>query len=162
MSAVGALQAARAAGVALAVEGDRLRVTSARRPPDAVLAALVEHKAALVEMLRPWTAADWRAFRDERAGVAEHEGGMTRDAADEAAFGALVTEWLDRTMPGGPEGTCAACGAVDRPGDVVLPFGADGRRAWLHSRCWPAWHAKRTAEAVAALAALGVKSDISF
>ena len=27
---------------------------------------------------------------------------------------------------------------------------------WLHSRCWPVWHAGRKAEAIAALAAMGI------
>ena len=28
--------------------------------------------------------------------------------------------------------------------------------AWLHSNCWPSWHAGRIAEAIAALASVGI------
>jgi hypothetical protein len=30
------------------------------------------------------------------------------------------------------------------------------KSVWLHSRCWPAWHDGRKAEAVAALATMGI------
>jgi len=49
------------------------------------------------------------------------------------------------------------CGQAEHPRDPCLPFGAEPTgHAWLHSRCWPAWHAARKAEAVAALAAIGI------
>ena len=45
----------------------------------------------------------------------------------------------------------------DHAHDPLLPFGIEPTgHAWLHSRCWPAWHAGRKAEAVAALAAMGI------
>jgi hypothetical protein len=34
--------------------------------------------------------------------------------------------------------------------------------AWLHSRCWPIWHAGRKAEAIAALAALWIAEPTEF
>jgi hypothetical protein len=36
-----------------------------------------------------------------------------------------------------------------------VPFGTERTgQAWLHPQCWPGWHAKRKAEAVAALVAM--------
>ena len=46
---------------------------------------------------------------------------------------------------------------VEHSHDPLLPFGAEPTgHAWLHSRCWPAWHSARKAEAIAALAAMGI------
>jgi hypothetical protein len=54
-------------------------------------------------------------------------------------------------------GHCAACGGSNRGDDPLLPFSLEPiGYGWLHSRCWPAWHAGRKAEAVTALAALGI------
>ena len=45
--------------------------------------------------------------------------------------------------------------------DPLLPFGTDPTgHAWLHSRCWPAWHACRRAEAIAALASMGIDERV--
>ena len=45
-------------------------------------------------MLRPggdgWSGEDWRAFFDERAGIAEFDGGLPRDQAEARAFEDLV------------------------------------------------------------------------
>jgi hypothetical protein len=64
MSAVGALRAARAAGIELALDGDDLVLHAASAPAPAVLDALSRHKAGTVALLRPgrdgWSAEDWR------------------------------------------------------------------------------------------------------
>ena len=42
-------------------------------------------------------------------------------------------------------------------GVPLLPYGVEPTgHAWLHSRCWEAWHAARKREAAAALKAMGV------
>jgi hypothetical protein len=47
--------------------------------------------------------------------------------------------------------------------DPILPFGTESTgHAWLHSRCWPTWHAGRKAEAIAALAAMGIAEPTEF
>ena len=51
MSAVAALEAARAAGVRVSLDGRDLSLRAAREPPSAVLASLREHKAEIVGLL---------------------------------------------------------------------------------------------------------------
>jgi hypothetical protein len=52
---------------------------------------------------------------------------------------------------------CLACGGREYGYDPLLPYGVEPTgHAWLHSRCWEAWHAGRKREAAAALKAMGV------
>jgi hypothetical protein len=64
MSVVGALTAARAAGVHLGIDGDDLVLEAASAPPAPVLESLSRHKAEIMVLLRPaedgWTAEDWQ------------------------------------------------------------------------------------------------------
>ncbi|MGY4513343.1 hypothetical protein [Bradyrhizobium sp. USDA 3650] len=152
MSAVEALNAARAEGVELTLEGEDLVLSAAAAPSEAVIDALSRHKAGIVALLRPdnWSSDDWLAFYDERAGVAEFDGGLQRAAAEERAFECCVVEWLNRNPAQSPPDRCLHCGSG---GDVLLPYGTE-TAAWLHPRCWNAWHANRRATAVAALSSL--------
>ena len=102
-------------------------------------------------LLRPgedgWSGEDWRAFFDERAGIAEFDGGLPRDQAEARAFACCVAEWLNRNPVRSPPGRCLGCGGSEHAHDTLLPFGTEPTgHAWLHSRCWPAWHAGRKAE----------------
>ena len=130
-------------------------------PPPAVLDLLSRHKAGIVTLLRPaddgWSAEDWQVFFDERAGIAEFDGGLPRGQAEARAFACCVVEWLNRNPVRSPPGRCLGCGGGDHAHDPLLPYGIESTgHAWLHSRCWPAWYAGRKAEAVAALAAMGI------
>ena len=59
------------------------------------LAVIREHKAGIVNALKGgaggtaavsrWSAEDWIAFHNGRAGIAEFDGGMSRDEAERAA-----------------------------------------------------------------------------
>ena len=45
-----------------------------------------------------------------------------------------------------------AAAQAEQAHDPLLPFGIESSgHAWLHSRCWEIWHAKRKAKAVATL-----------
>ena len=161
MSAAEALKAARAAGIELGIDGDALTLEAATAPPPAVLDVLARHKAGIVALLRPaedgWSGEDWQAFFDERAGIAEFDGGCRVREAEARAFACCVVEWLNRNPVRSPPGRCLGCGESEHAHDPLLPFGTEaGGHAWLHSRCWPAWHAARKAEAIAALAAMGI------
>jgi hypothetical protein len=156
MSAVEALRAARAAGVQFTLDGDDLVMTAAAAPSAAMLDALSRHKAEIVALLRSsrdgWSGEDWLAFFDERVGIAEFDGGLPRAQAEMRAFDCCVVEWLNRNPARSPPGRCLGCGGSEHTHDKLLPFGTEQTgHAWLHSRCWPAWHASRKAEAVAAL-----------
>lgn len=163
MSAAEVLKAARAAGIHLGIDGDDLVLEATVPPPAAVLDALSRHKAELVSLLRPtengWSAEDWQAFFDERAGIAEFDGGSAREQAERRAFACCVVEWLNRNPVRSPPGRCYSCGKVQHAHDPLLPFGTEaGGYAWLHSGCWPAWHAGRKAEAIATLASMGIRA----
>ena len=46
---------------------------------------------------------------------------------------------------------------------IRSPYGMESTgHAWLHSRCWPARYAGRKAEAVAALAAMGIAASVDL
>src|SRR5262245_7385613 len=161
MSVADALRAAHAAGVSITVDGDDLMLEAAIPPPPAVLYDLSRHKADIVVLLRPgrdsWTAADWQAFYDERAGIAEHDGGLSREQAEALALDHCVAEWLMRHPMQSIPGSCLGCGEAEDQSGMVLPFGTEtSGHAWLHSRCWPAWQAQRWEEAVAALEAMNI------
>ena len=163
MSAAEALRAARAAGMKLGIDGDGLMLEAAIAPPPVVLDLLARHKAGIIALLRlandGWSGEDWLAFFGERARMAAVHG-LTPAAAEARAFACCVVEWLNRNPVRSPSGRCLGCGAGDHAHDKLLPFGTEQTgHAWLHSRCWPAWHASRKAEAAAALAKLGIKTS---
>ena len=126
-----------------------------------MLDALSRHKAEIVALLRPgrdgWSAEDWQVYFDERAGIAEFDGGLPRAEAEAQAFECCVVEWLNRNPICSPPGRCLGCGDREDAHDQLLPYGTEPTgHAWLHSRCWEAWHARRKAEATAALSSLGI------
>jgi hypothetical protein len=97
-------------------------------------------------------AEDWQVFFDERAAIAEFDGGLPRAQAEARAFAICVAEWLNRNPVRSPPGCCFGCGGRDHAHDPLL----NTEHTWLHSRCWPAWYEGRKAEAVAALARIGI------
>jgi hypothetical protein len=155
MSAAEALKAARAVGISIKVDGGDLILQASAAPPPAVLDHLSRHKAVIVTLLRPaddrWSAEDWHVFFDERAGIAEFDGGLPRGQAEARAFACCAEEWLNRNPVRSPPGRCLGFGAGDHAHDPLSPYGMESTgHAWLHSRCWPARYASRKAEAVAA------------
>jgi hypothetical protein len=123
MSAVLALNAARAAGIELALDGDDLVLRAASAPPAAMLDALSRHKVDIVALLRPghdgWSGEDWLAFFDERAGIAKFDGGLPRASAEARAFECCVVEWLNHNPVRSPPGRCVGCGG--KPVSKVQP-----------------------------------------
>jgi hypothetical protein len=161
MTAAQFLKTARAAGLELEVDGAQLALKAATKPPAEVLEALSRNKTEIIALLRRgpdgWSAEDWLAFFDERAGIAEFDGGLPRQEAEARAYICCITEWLNRNFVHSPPGRCLLCGEIEHASDPLLPIGTEHiGHAWLHSRCWPAWHASRRAEAAAALAKMGI------
>jgi hypothetical protein len=84
-------------------------------------------------------------------------GGLPRGQAEARAFACCAEEWLNRNPVRSPPGRCLGFGGGDHAHDPLSPCGMESTgHAWLHSRCWPARYASRKAEAVAALAAIGI------
>jgi hypothetical protein len=172
MSAAEALQAAHAAGIQLRIDGDDLILKAPAPPPAPMIDLLSRHKADVMRMLRPgelhspeggWSVEEWHVFFDERAGIAEFDGGLSRSDAEAQAFACCIVEWLNwnsaryRNSARSPPGRCLGCGDHEHGPDPLLPYGVEPTGyAWLHSRCWEAWHAARKREAVAALKVMGV------
>jgi hypothetical protein len=157
MSAAEVLKAARAAGIKFALDGDDLLLSAAAAPPAAVFDALSRHKIQIVALLRRgrdnWSDMDWLAFFDQRAGIAEFDGGLPRSSAEARAFECCVVEWLNRNPTRSLPGQCAGCGGPNHEHDGLLPYGVEpAGLTWLHSRCWSPWYRDRKAQAKAALA----------
>jgi hypothetical protein len=133
-----------------------LALEASRQPRAEILELLARHKAAIIGLLRAgrdgWSAADWQTYFDERAGIAEFDGGLPRSDAEARAFDCCVVEWLNRNTVCSPPGRCLGCGGGELVDNPLLPFGVEPTgHAWLHSRCWRAWSASREVEAVRAL-----------
>jgi hypothetical protein len=161
MSALQALKAARDAGIRIGIDGDALTLEADAAPPPAVVDLLAQHKAGIIALLRPandgWSGEDWLAFFAERAAIAEFDGGLSHEQAENRAFACCVLEWLNSNPVRSPPGRCLVCGESEHAQNKLLPFGTEQTgHAWLHSRCWEAWHASRKAEAVAALLDFGI------
>jgi hypothetical protein len=155
------IDAARAAGVTLSVDGGSLLLRSGSPAPQELIDALSWHNSEVIDLLQSdpsgWLAEDWRAFFNEWAAIAEFDGALPRHKAEARAFGACVCEWLNRNPARLSPGRCLGCGHAEHPHDPLLPFGTESSgHAWLHSCCWPAWHSARRAAAIAALAAMGI------
>jgi hypothetical protein len=104
-----------------------------------------------------WDEEDWRAFFDERAAMAEFDGGQSREEAEALAHACCVAEWLNRNPVRSSSSHCLQCGCGEHLGRPLLPFGGDALgHAWLHADCWEEWRASRQAEARSELAALGI------
>lgn len=168
MSAAEALTQARAAGIRLGIDGDDLALEASAPPPAAVLDLVARHKADIVTLLRPgrdgWSGEDWREFFEERAGIAEFDGGLPRDQADARAFSCCVSEWLQRNPARSPSGRCDHCGQSK---GMLLPYLTgysvkDPGHTWLHQDCSRAWHQAHRAKAVLALVVMGISIPGKF
>ena len=99
-----------------------------------------------------WSAEDWQVYFDERAGIAEFDGGLSRAEAEAQAFECCVAEWLNRNPVCSSPGRCLECGGREEKWDKLLPYGAEPTgHAWLHPRCWERWHANLKAKAIGIL-----------
>jgi hypothetical protein len=164
VNAAKALNAARAVGIEVDLDGDDLVLEASAPPPAAILDDLSRHKAGIAALLRPendgWAAEDWQGFFDERAGIVEFDAGLSRPEAEARAFACCVVEWMNRSPVISDPNHCVYCNGVDQAGHELLPFmAAITGHTWLHSRCWEAWFQERQGDAVAALAGMGIGPD---
>ena len=88
MSAAALVRLAVDAGVILRVKDDRLVLSSDAPPDEGLLHQLRSAKPAIVAYLHDlgcWGEEEWAAFYDERAGIMEFDGGLTRAEAEARA-----------------------------------------------------------------------------
>ena len=162
MSAAEALMQARAAGIRLGIDGEALVLEAAMSPPTDLLDLLTRHKDDIIVLLKKrtdgWSAKDWLEYFDERAGIAEFDGGLPRDQAEARALSCCVGEWLHHHPVRSPVGRCDLCGRSD---GMLLPFLTDYAmkdpgHTGLHESCSDTWHQQRKAAAIAALNDMGI------
>ena len=164
MSAVEALRVAQQNGICFDIDGADLILDAEREPAPTVLEAIRRNKAKILTLLvadhRAWTAEDWQVFFNERAGIAEFDGGQNRVDAEAIAFECCIVEWLDHHPEYSHPDRCAWCGVPYRDGNAVVPFGVDSQgHTWLHPECWSDWCQDRRERAQRALK--GMCLDIS-
>lgn len=162
MNAVETLRMARENGVRLCVAGTDLILGADREPTHQVLDAIRHHKVGIVALLTSsegdWKTNDWQAFYDERVGIAEFDGGVSRAEANARAYESCVAEWMIRNPAPSAPGCCAWCSEPEETSwGVIVPFwtGKHGH-TWLHHGCWEEWYREREAQAVQALAGIGI------
>lgn len=162
MNAAETIRVAEESGIRLEIADTDLILDADLEPPVDVVDAIRRHKAEIIELLAPtgdrWTAEEWRAFFDERAGIAEFDGGRTRAEAEAIAFESCVVEWLNRHRVQSDPDRCAWCEKPDPDGHAVIPFGTESHgHIWLHPECWPNWFEHRQQQAAKALASMGIR-----
>jgi hypothetical protein len=168
MNAAQAICMAQENGVRVEVAGADLILDADQEPASKVLDDLRRHKAGIIALLTAtesdWTAEDWQVFYDERAGIAEFDGGLPRPEAEDRAYECCIVEWLNRHMERSDPGYCAWCGQLEEESDcVIVPFGTESHgHTWLHHHCWQPWSQKRLEEAEQALTALGLGPKINI
>lgn len=170
---------AHAAGVDLWIDpadGATLRLRAPAQPPAELLSDLRQHKAAVMRALRtsdwfgptsaleavPHAAAPqattpaqdpqgWRDLFEERAGIREHDGCLSRADGEAGALADLVARWRAlNPLPPSDGALCVHCGGTE-PDTPVLALSG---HAWLHRACWAPMNAARQQQALAAVCKL--------
>ena len=117
--------------IALSPSGS-ISVKGVQSAIDRWLPAFRRNKAAIISLLQPgedgWSPQDWRVFFDERAGIAESDGGLSRAEAEASAYAHCLAEWLNRNPMRSPSGRCFGCGGYDPRTTNCCPL-ASGARA---------------------------------
>jgi hypothetical protein len=122
-----------------------------------------QNKPAIVKLLKKsigvhWSEKDWQEYFDERAGIAEYSGGLSRDQAEVRAYDCCLGEWLRRNPVSSPAGLCELCG---QPKGMLTPYLTDYYMkdpgyTWLHQACSERWFSDRRLAAIQALRVLGI------
>ena len=75
-----------------------------------MLKVIRRNKAEILTLLvadcRAWTAEDWQALYDERAGIAEFDAGLPKAHAEHMAYEQCIAHWLPLNPPVAGESGC--------------------------------------------------------
>lgn len=88
MTAASIVRSAIAAGIRIKVDGDKLLLSASDRPDDHLVRSLRAAKWVVLDYLKGlalWDEEDWSALHDERAGIMEFDGGLSRGEAERQA-----------------------------------------------------------------------------
>lgn len=120
----------------------------------ASLATLAEVKGRNSSL---WDATEWQAYYDERAGIAEYDGGLSRSDAERRAYDCCIARWMNKNPSGHADANaCPQCGNTTDNNSLAV-LNPKGGHLWLHDKCHAGWLARRKAQAMAALLQLGIK-----
>lgn len=170
------VKAVHDAGGHLAIEDGKLKVSAPAPLPDALVGELRAHKTELLDFLATGRAGhgsgldraeapatddgmDWHHYFEERATIAEHDGGLSRQDAEARAWECAIVRWMNTNPPpkSDPD-KCAGCGepAGHIGTDAVPVLTGRGRHVWVHHTCHQRLMARRRAEAIEALTTIGL------
>ena len=106
----------------------------------------------------PWDETCWLAFYEERAAIAEFDGGLSKDEAENRAFQCCIIEWQNRNYVQSSPERCLECGEGEKPSKPLVAYGTESSgHAWLHHHCKGAWQSKREAQAAKYLTSIGIR-----
>ena len=160
MSAAEALKAARAAGIELDTRRRRSGAgggLGSRRPLCSTCCRATRPRSwrCCGPADDGWSAEDWQAFFDERAGIAEFDGGLSRLDAEMYRLRGLRRSvgWRLHPPVGGEHGYCLRCGSSvsDQDKSSVVVTCVGGTTGRLHASCASDWKNRRRWEARTAL-----------
>lgn len=104
-----------------------------------------------------WDAEEWQSFFDERAGIAEYDGGLPRPEAERSAYQSCLAEWEDQNPVQSSSDRCCVCGKQEGRDTALLAIGLNPNQVWLHDVCWKIWREDRLKQAKACLDRLGIQ-----
>ena len=169
MSPTEVIERAAEGGVLIALSpSGRISAKGVQSAIDRWLPAIRQNKAAIIRLLRPgedgWSAEDWQAFFDERAGIAEFDGGLSRAEAEASAFAHCVAEWLNRNPHALSTRALFRLRRHTRPRMIAsCPSASEApARFGCIRAARSAWYAGRKAEAIAALATMGIRAPANL
>ena len=111
-------------GVTLSKNGDEIVLDGpAVVLTDDLIEELRAHKSEILATFGEWDTADWQAFFDERAGIVEFDGDVSRQEAEDHALECCIVEWLNRHREPSDPSQCAHC---RRPDDLSMSLCLSG------------------------------------
>ena len=104
-----------------------------------------------------WCADDWRTDFDERAGICQYAGGLTRAEAENIALDGVIVRWISENPPTTEPDRCAGCGeSVDETDRKIVLILGGRQDAWVHHRCHGDLMADQRQRAIEALTSMGI------
>lgn len=165
MNGLALVREVQVAGGRLTLVHGTVKITAPAPLPHDLIERLRAAKPQLVAVLSAsgpdWNADDWRAFFNERAAIAEHDGGLSRPEAEARAYECSVAHWCNLIPPPATTGDdCPVCG--NPLGETAIPvLRPGGGHLWLHSACVQPFNIHRRDEARRALAEAGIAAPSS-
>jgi len=169
MDGLNLLREARAVGLAVRAEGDRLVIRGPRQA-EPVARKLLAHKYDVLPLLARCHGlskddpADWQDWYEERAAMRQFEAGYEKAIAERLAYAEAVEAWCERHAAVHDPARCAGCGKLLAEEALLL---ADGARVHFprgdgQFDCLIAHGLTRQGRAAEALARLGLAPPSSW